>query len=213
MTEGVAVGGSRERILESATRLFASRGFSSTSLSQVAEGARVSKGLVLWHFESKGNLFRAALDHALDALAIDVLADLRGLSEIDQLGRLIDEYHRFVVAHLPSVKFFLALVAGVEQCPQGIVPRITQVQLSYRDLMAAVIEAAQERGLVRPEIHPPLRASLIMAALHGIHLQSLLQGQAPERTLALLAHLKRRVLEDCRARERVDGPEASGSRG
>src|SRR5713101_5001743 len=99
----------RERILESATGLFWRHGFSSTSVAQVAEGARVSKSLIFWHFENKDNLFRAALEHGLDAFAVEVRGDLQVLSAIEQLNWLIDEYYAFVSTHLRSVKFLVGL--------------------------------------------------------------------------------------------------------
>ena len=40
----------REKILETAMRLFATQGYSTTSLAQVAKEARVSKALIFWHF-------------------------------------------------------------------------------------------------------------------------------------------------------------------
>ncbi len=169
---------SRDRILESATGLFWRQGFSGTSLAQVAEGARVSKSLICWHFQSKADLFRAALERALDAVAFDVRGDLQGLSEVDQLNWLIDEYYAFVSTHFPSVKFLLGLVVGIEQCREEVVRRVTHAQLGYRNLMAAVLEAAQQKGLVTVHVQAGPHASLIMAALHGI-----LSGRSSTATL------------------------------
>ena len=48
----------RTKILETATRLFATHGYDSTSLAHVAKDAHVSKALIFWHFESKEALER-----------------------------------------------------------------------------------------------------------------------------------------------------------
>ena len=79
----------REKILATAVKLFSSQGYADTSLAQVARAARVSKALVLWYFESKEQLFRAALqhflapyeidDHVLDGLARELHIIYRGL--------------------------------------------------------------------------------------------------------------------------------------
>ena len=195
---------SRERILDSATDLFWRQGFSRTSVAQVAEGAEVSKSLIFWHFQNKDTLFRAALEDGVDALALDVRGDLQGLSAIEQLNWLIDEYCTFVSTHLRSVKFLLGLVMGLEQCPEGIVQRVTQAQLSYRNLMAAVLEAARGKGLVSVHVQPVPHASLIMAALYGILLRSLVDREASECTNALLRQLKVRLVEPLRS-ERQEG--------
>lgn len=53
---------SRQALVDSATRFFADRGYAQTSLDEIAERARLSKGSVYWHFGSKQALFRAVLE-------------------------------------------------------------------------------------------------------------------------------------------------------
>jgi AcrR family transcriptional regulator len=62
----------RDRILSTASRLFSAGGYEHTPLSQVAREAQVSKALILWHFDSKEKLFRAALGRTLEPYFIDV---------------------------------------------------------------------------------------------------------------------------------------------
>src|SRR5918997_6198089 len=56
----------RQALLDSATALFAERGYLWTSLDDIAAGARVTKGALYGHFPSKQALFRAVL-HELEA--------------------------------------------------------------------------------------------------------------------------------------------------
>jgi AcrR family transcriptional regulator len=51
-----------ERLLESARRLFADKGFAATSLDEVVADAGVTKGALYHHFQSKRDLFRAVFD-------------------------------------------------------------------------------------------------------------------------------------------------------
>ena len=51
---------SKERILESATRLFCRYGFSKVSINQVMKKARMTHGAFYAHFESKESLYRAS---------------------------------------------------------------------------------------------------------------------------------------------------------
>jgi AcrR family transcriptional regulator len=105
---------SRDRILETAMRLFSSRGYINTSVAQVAKEAQVSKALIFWHFENKEALFHTAVRRTLEPYVIDVLDDLAGLSELDQVRRLIDEYYAFVWQNLRSVRFLLSIVLREE---------------------------------------------------------------------------------------------------
>ncbi len=58
----------REQILAAATRTFARLGFSATSLDDVAAEAGVSRVILYRHFESKSDLYRAALDRYCSVL-------------------------------------------------------------------------------------------------------------------------------------------------
>ncbi|MBV9496807.1 MAG: helix-turn-helix transcriptional regulator, partial [Acidobacteria bacterium] len=49
---------SRSQILEAALRLFAHRGYGATSVRDIAEEAKVSKGNVYHHFPDKEAIFR-----------------------------------------------------------------------------------------------------------------------------------------------------------
>jgi AcrR family transcriptional regulator len=52
---------SRHALLDSARRLFAARGFTATSLDEIAADARLTKGAVYHHFANKQSLFQAVL--------------------------------------------------------------------------------------------------------------------------------------------------------
>src|SRR5436309_1603747 len=52
----------RKALLGAARRLFARKGFADTSLDEVAEVARVTKGAVYHHFKNKRELFRSVYE-------------------------------------------------------------------------------------------------------------------------------------------------------
>ena len=59
-------------ILKAAKRLFGERGFAATTIDDVAASARVAKGAVYHHFETKEALFEAVFDQASRELLVDV---------------------------------------------------------------------------------------------------------------------------------------------
>jgi AcrR family transcriptional regulator len=63
----------RAALLEQATRLFAERGYSATSLEHVASATQVTRGAVYHHFDGKQALFEAVLD-AQEKRAIEEIA-------------------------------------------------------------------------------------------------------------------------------------------
>jgi AcrR family transcriptional regulator len=189
----------RSKILETATRLFSAQGYANTSLSQVAKEAQVSKALIFWHFDTKENLFSTALRRTLEPYFINVVDVLEGLSEVDQIKRLIDEYYDFVSKNIYSVKFFLSLILREEKHPDDLVGHMDELQRVYRDLLADIIEGGRQKGVFRQAAAPALDAGLIMATLHGILVQGFMEKDAPARSQRLLRHLKSTLVDGLRS--------------
>ena len=97
----------KEQLLDHATRLFASRGYASTRVSDICKDAGVAKGLFYWYFENKEALFaelvrsmRAQLA-ATRAESIDPAAD-----PLTQLRQAVACSVRFIARH---TEFFTVL--------------------------------------------------------------------------------------------------------
>src|ERR1700693_125247 len=98
---------SRDEILKAAIRLFATRGFHETSMSEVAREAKVSKALIFWHFKTKEELFLAVLNKLLEPYVIDFAEESEKLDAREQIKKLIGGYVNFVRENASSVSFFL----------------------------------------------------------------------------------------------------------
>lgn len=178
----------REKILATASRLFSEQGYESTSLSQVARQAKVSKALIFWHFDSKEKLYRSALRKTLEPYFIDV-DDLEGLGEREQIERLIDLFYDFVHENVYSVRFFLNLTLRTGQHPDEVLGRVNELYRIFRNSLAEIIESGKRRGVFRPDIDPGRDAALIMAALGGILIQQFMTDGSSD-PKELIEHLK-----------------------
>jgi len=172
-----------------AARLFSHQGYAATSLAQVARAAQVSKALVLWHFESKEHLFRAALQHFLAPYEIDAHS-LLGLNENEQVEKLIDDYYDFIAEHLPSVQFVLGQVVRQDENSQELVAHARELYRVYRELLMTILEHGRAARVFTQHVRPAEDAALIMAALNGLLLQHLVEPEGTVRAKELLARLK-----------------------
>ncbi len=127
-----------------------------------------------------------------------MLDDLEGLSEIDQVKRLIDEYYAFVSKNIYSVKFFLGLILREEKHPDDVVGRMNELQRLFSGLLANIIESGRQKGLLRADVKPSLDAALILSALHGLLVQGFMGHDATEPPEALLQHLRTRLVDTLR---------------
>jgi len=88
----------RIRITDAALKLFASRGFASVSVDEVAAAAGVTKGAVYYSFKDKRDLFRSACVRVLDMIRHEVEAATMGEVQhsVDEIvtggARLFDAY-------------------------------------------------------------------------------------------------------------------------
>jgi AcrR family transcriptional regulator len=78
----------REQILEAATRAFAQNGFSATGLDDIAAEAGVTRVLLYRHFDSKTDLYRAALDQFCSVLSDHVAERVGGFTDASIDGLL-----------------------------------------------------------------------------------------------------------------------------
>lgn len=187
----------REKILDTATRLFSTQGYGSTSLSQVAKDAKVSKALIFWHFENKDKLFQSALQRSLEPYFFNVVDALNGLDELGQILKLIDLYYDFVREHMQSIRFVLSLLLRDEKQPDDPVERIVELFRIYKNLLLDILESGRQKGIFRSDLNPRAEASLIMCSLNGALVQGFLGSNNAENE-EMLSHLRAVVLERLR---------------
>ena len=92
-------GGGKDRhqeILDAAARVITGRGLAETRISDIAEQAGVSPGLILYYFESKDRLLAEALTFANDQFY------LRTSREIRRMPRAVDQFRRLVDLSVPG---------------------------------------------------------------------------------------------------------------
>jgi AcrR family transcriptional regulator len=88
------VSGTKQVILDTATRLFAEHGYDATSLRQIADAVGTTKAALYYHFPAKEDLLLALTRPVLDGLS-ELVTRLRAASEADPhvaLGAYLDVF-------------------------------------------------------------------------------------------------------------------------
>lgn len=101
----------QSEILDAAFKLFAKKGFGATTIDDIAKQAGVAKGLVLFHFKSKEDVFQAVVRRAipplLDRLDINDFED--GTDAVNLLRETLHRVYQHLVAN-PHAKVILQLL-------------------------------------------------------------------------------------------------------
>jgi TetR/AcrR family transcriptional regulator len=75
----------RDRILAAAVDLFSERSFDGATLREIAQRAGVTQPLLNYHYRSKDDLWRAAVDSLFDKLRRAMTERMQGLRGVDEL--------------------------------------------------------------------------------------------------------------------------------
>ena len=160
----------RKQIVDTAIRTIASRGYSQTSLAEIAREAGISKGVISYHFEGKGDLIEEILARLMHEPAeyIKRLVDAH-VTAADKLRAYIAANFEFAKSHRNHL---LALVDlwGSRDSSEDRSRFDSEAYGPSRRYLSRILETAQERGELGP-VPAKTMASVIQAAIDGVLLQ------------------------------------------
>ena len=153
----------RERILTSAERLFAERGFSGVSMPAIAAAAGITAGAIYKHFQSKEQLFFLIVRRAVEATP--TTQEGEGLAGPAAMARIVAAYTTRRLKRVRQLAVEIHYAAA--QDPQ--VRRLLRTSVdSEIGGMAAQLAAAQAIGEIDAGIDPQLTAAAIMTLIMGL---------------------------------------------
>ncbi len=155
----------RGRLIATARRLFAAKGFAATSTEEILSEANVSRGALYHHFPSKTDLFQATFEQVEDELTAQVLEVASSSGETDPM-RILE----------------LGFDAFLDQCVNPEVQRIVMLdgptvlgwdlwhELDERyafGTIKAVLSVAAEMGRIEESAVDPLTHLLLGAVMQA----------------------------------------------
>jgi AcrR family transcriptional regulator len=108
----------RQRLLETATELFAEKGYAGTSVREIVEKAGVSKPVLYYYFKSKDGLFYAILEWAVDVQQkiLNEIFESKGTA----LDRFIIFYRRVYEGVRQYQSLYIMIHGLIYGPPQGV---------------------------------------------------------------------------------------------
>ncbi len=179
---------SRERLLETATELFAEKGYAATSVREIVERAGVSKPVLYYYFNSKEGLFYAILEWAAEVQQ-DILNEI-----FEAPGTVKDRFiflYRRVQEGIREYQSLYIMIHGLIFGPPQGVPEYDFA--SYQRHMLNAVKRIYSDGVSSGEIRhidADEVAFLVLALLDfslnmDVVLPELADPQRPERLLQL----------------------------
>lgn len=196
-TQAERVAESDRRMLDAAIRLIAAQGYSATTLEAIGNEAGYSRQLVTQRFGSKDRLLETMIASHADTLRERAEATRHNLTGLQGLFAEIDSYLRALDS--PSIQsraFFVLMLEAVGPASQ-FRPAFAAITTRWEEGLVGQIRAGQQQGSLRPDIDAPVEARLLIAALRGIRIQSLMDpatSDVPGAMNALKVALAERLL-------------------
>jgi len=146
-------------ILSAATRLFSLKGLHGTSIRDIEKASKVSKGLILHHFETKENLYAAVQDQ-LNQEYVSLMAARRDMSKdlVNAIEGGIQSSLSYLKAHNEFRRIVLwSYLEGQE--------RTTALDKRFTISLIETMRKGQEAGLVRDDVKAFIMPFIIRGAI------------------------------------------------
>jgi TetR/AcrR family acrAB operon transcriptional repressor len=164
----------RESILDSALNLFYEKGYSKSSLVDIAKELNLSKGAVYWHFESKHDLLFTLVKGISEKIDKILTPVAQKVKSIDDLKNLFKQYAKLIANDDEVSKFFTVLIYKIEWNEE--LKDVTEL-LNDDELVLFceyILKRLQKKGVISKETSPSKMAKILISMFNGIIYESAL---------------------------------------
>lgn len=152
-----------ERIIQAATRVFASKGFYNAKVADVAREADVADGTIYLYFKNKDDLLISIFEHSMDTFIQSVQKTLEEVSDP------VEKLHRFIRLHLELVQnnqdIAQLLQIELRQSSKFMKEYAATKFRDYLDVISKILEEGQSKGVFNAAINPGIVKRSIFGAV------------------------------------------------
>ncbi|MBI5115583.1 TetR/AcrR family transcriptional regulator [Candidatus Poribacteria bacterium] len=191
----------RERILRAAMELFRKHGFNNTSIAQILQHAKITKGGFYFHFKSKEELGFIVLERTRDFWmenVIDVIAQEAGVRRrISRMVEIMTEMYRGDIFH--GCALLAVLTAEMMEHPTEFADRIRSIIAEWQKSIIDILEQGKTEGIFRKDMDSSALALILIGCCQGTTMMGHLDPENVNYDL-LLHDLEKWILEGCARR-------------
>ena len=151
---------SKEKILRVSLELFAKKGYHATSISKIAQKAKISKGLMYNYFESKEKLLDEIIQQGFNSLAELEFKAKAGVGPEKQLEDFVDSVLDNLYSNITYWQLYLALLVHPE-----IQKKFEKKMQQFRDEFVGELASLFRKLKVK---NPELEAFLLGTFFDGL---------------------------------------------
>jgi TetR/AcrR family transcriptional regulator, cholesterol catabolism regulator len=138
----------RKEIFEASVHLFLAKGFSQTSLREIAEAAGIGKSTLYDYFRSKDEILVSYFESEIQKITDRAQEIARQeLSISEKLRQIMQMHLEYLIA---NKNFYLKLTVASQTLSLGSQEKIQAKRHGYQDMLRALIEEGIGKGELRP---------------------------------------------------------------
>lgn len=182
----------KQQILKAACNLFASQGYSSTSLAQIAKQCSCSPSLIIRHFGSKENIYNALLDQLKDACRQPLISSIPSGTTMERLETL---YNALVFEMVTVEDTHEKLLSALESRGGTYDVRanaMRHIQDVGTEILLPIIRDGTQDGTFPPDFPCEKAAKLLWLYISGSHM---IRSNYPKMEPLPFSNVRRLLLE------------------
>ena len=160
----------KDHLARIALGLFADRHFGSVSIRDIGKAAGVNSAMIYYHFRNKRDLYRAAIESAIDE-AFDLFAEHcnaeRHETPAEAIGAWFDVHVRLYKQLRNVIKISLDCKGTVPGAPESKQP-IKRFYRHERKILEGLIREGIKGGYFRKDVDPATIATMVSTMLDGV---------------------------------------------
>jgi len=161
----------KDRIIHESLRQFSTKGFLTTSISDILEAVGASKGGLYNHFKSKEDLFFAAMS---EARKIWRQRNLDGLQQVerpvDKIKKLLANYRDKYLAdaeNFPGGCIFVTLAVELNDQRPHLAREVNEGFIRFKRMLKRLLDQEKEAGDLKDGVDTALVAEMVFSGILG----------------------------------------------
>lgn len=142
----------RERVMETALRMFLRRGYPGTSMKALAQELGISAPALYWYFPSKEDLYVSVIETAMQDFLAHVRMSITETDPVLELGQMVRAHVTWQLQQADAARAFdmtMSVRSGTHDIPTERLAPIVKMEREYVHEFRTVLEDGRREGSMR----------------------------------------------------------------
>ena len=161
----------RARLLDAALASFHTKGYSATTLDDIARQAGITRGAIQWHFGNKAELYNTLVGESYQkaGAAFKEIYDAEG-TPLQKLRLILIKWLGYAEEDAQFRSMLELVILKTEVSPElaGGLQQKTQGNRATIAFFADIIRLGIQAGEIRPDVHPEVAATTALSLVNGV---------------------------------------------